>query len=75
MRIGDLKIKIVTDPVTGEKHVPPDVMRLLTDFSEHRNLCEQCKRGYDDKTADYCVTGQIILNDLVQLPEVVFVPK
>jgi hypothetical protein len=68
----DIKIKIVKDPKTGEDCVPPEVLRILTEFGEHRKLCEECHEGWERKTGLYCATGRTLFEELLKQPEVEF---
>lgn len=75
MQIGDLRIKLDIDPVTHEQRVPPEVMKLLTEFAAHRGLCEQCERTFVLKRGRYCATGQGLLQQIIEHPLVEFIPK
>ena len=72
---GDLQIKISKDPQTGEDCVPPEVMRLLTEFAQHRDLCEECHKGWYRKTGLYCETGRAIWEEILKQPEVEIIPR
>lgn len=68
-----IKIKMVN--IDGEDRVPPEVMDLLTRFSQHREFCEDCQRasqlGHYER---HCSVGVSILNELYQQPEVEYTP-
>lgn len=71
--MGDLKIKIIKDPETGEDCVPPNVMDLLRRLAAHRDICDECGPAWHNKTGAYCATGQEMLNDLLADPNVEYV--
>lgn len=71
--MADLKIKLDKDPDTGEERVPPECMRLLMEFAQHRDVCDECGPAWKKKTGIYCRTGQCLLDDLFSQPEVTIV--
>lgn len=73
--IGSLKIKIDKDSTTGEVRVPPELMDLLTRFAGHRDLCDQCTEGWEQKTGHYCWTGGLLMDELIHHPLVEFIPE
>jgi hypothetical protein len=50
--------------------VPESCMKLLIDLAGHRDVCDQCFKAYANKTANWCVTGFMILEELGKQPEV-----
>lgn len=68
--VVDLKIKTDKDPQTGENRVPPEVMRLLMEHAAHRQVCDECQLAFENKTGLYCKVGQILMDDIVNQPEV-----
>lgn len=68
--MASLRIKTTTDS-NGQQCVPPECMRLLLAFADHRNVCDQCERSMKDGgRTPACVTGAEIIRELLQQPEV-----
>lgn len=70
-----LKISIREDS-TGEKHINPDVMDLLKEFSDHAEFCGPCgliKAGHSK--GPYCSLGDQIMTRLLAHPDVEWVPE
>jgi hypothetical protein len=68
-----LKIKI--EVVNGEARVNPDTMKLLLGFGGHRKVCESCDAVCKTGSGFYCVTGQNLLLEILERPDVEWVPE
>ena len=57
--------------VDGVPRVEPDTMAILTELSEHRELCEQCATAFQRQTdRGYCATGVGLSARLIEQPNV-----
>lgn len=68
--MSGIKIKLVE--IDGEKCVPEECMRILMEFAAHRDLCEQCGAAFTRQAPfdDFCATGQALIRELHEQPEV-----
>lgn len=69
-----LKFPIEKDPETGEECVPPEIFRILMEFGQHRQMCDECAAGWKLKTGRYCATGRTLWEDLLKEPGVELLP-
>lgn len=76
MPLCNLKIELEDREENGvtEKRVPADLMRTLLEFAEHRELCDQCFKGWHMKTGAYCQTGVVLFEEVTSHPSVTLEP-
>jgi len=69
-----MALKIKTTQINGETRVPPEVMDLLTRFAHHRDICSECLDALKG-SGMYCHTGTILVRELIDNPNVEYVPE
>ena len=55
---------------TTNGKAPKICMDLLTDLAGHRDVCDICHKAFSNRSGKYCVTGSIIIEELLDQPEV-----
>jgi hypothetical protein len=73
MKIVDLKI--ATEEVDGVRVINPETMSLLMEFGGHRQVCDQCEKCFKDHIGVYCITGKMLLEQIMERPDVQIIEK
>lgn len=66
--MADLRIALTE--INGEQCIDPGVMDILHEFTEHRELCDQCAHFFTFKCGTYCPTGHGLIERLLEHPDV-----
>ena len=70
-----MALKVKHTVIDGQARVDPETMKLLLNFAQHRNLCDDCNEACKAGTGKYCITGALIFQDLLKQPDVEYVPE
>jgi hypothetical protein len=70
-----MALKIQVSEENGEKCIAPDTMKLLLEFKDHQNVCDECEAAVKSGTGNYCATGASLFHQLLDRPDVKWVPE
>lgn len=70
-----MALKIKTEMRDGEQRVNEDTMELLLAFGQHKQFCDDCERVTSGKGGNYCQFGDSLIRQLLDRPDVEFVPE
>jgi hypothetical protein len=69
-----MALKINFEGDGADRRVAPDVMRLLSEFAGHRDVCDECLAAISTRSGRYCGTGHSLIAQLLEQPTVEMVP-